>query len=186
MSNSNSFKKIIALLSVIVLVLLCAQYFLYVEISTKNKKISEMVNSLDLQENRQDYLISMQNMLNSMSSNVEAINSSVVSSDADVQFIEYLESLAKENRVNLKIDNLSFEDSAILKDSNVTNFKIKANTSGPWSGTYAFISKLESMQYKVKINKFSAVSQTTDLGDQVTKSTGEWKSNFEMVVLKYK
>ncbi len=186
MSTPNSFKKIIALLTAIVLILLSAQYFLYVEISTKNKKISEMVNNLDSQENRQDYLISMQNLLNSMSSDIDAINGSIVSSDADVQFIEYLESLARDNGVNIKIDSLSFEDSAILKGTNVTSFKIKASTFGSWRGTYAFLSQLESMQYKVKINKFSAVSQSTDLGDQIKKSTGEWKSNFEIVVLKYK
>lgn len=186
MKSLKSLKQTISILSLAVLALFAAQYFLYRDIKTKNEKVGTLEHELSLQNNRQDYLISMQRLIQSMSGDIESINNSIVPADGDVEFIENIESIGKNNGLKVTIDSLVFEDDPSYKNANVTGLKVKAKTSGSWSGTYAFLTELESLPVKVKINRFALSNVSSDAGID-TKKTGQiWQTGFEIVVLKYK
>jgi hypothetical protein len=128
----------------------------------------------------------MQNILDSLSSDINGISGSIVAKGQDVDFVEYLESVSKISGVDLNIENLSYEDHPVLKNTNITTLKIKANTDGTWKSVYSFLAQLESLPYKVKINKFAMVNVPDDSENKGKIVKSHWKSSFEIIVLKYK
>ena len=147
-----------------------------------------MQNDINLQDSRQGYLVSMQNILDDLAPDLNNLNNSVVKSgvDGNVEFIEYLESLARENGIDISNDNLSIEDVQGIKNANVSLFKIKSNTKGSWKGTYAFLAQLESLSYRVRINKFSLTNITEKIEGETKKQPQQWQTVMEISVLKYK
>ncbi len=118
---------------------------------------------------------------------IEKIDSSIVAKDGDVVFIENLEGLAKQNKLSIDISSLTFNDDTPASAAGLTVFKISAKTSGSWSGTYAFLSEIESLPYKVKITRYSAVTTGPSVGtDEKTLNNAIWSSLLELEVLKYK
>lgn len=186
MNTSKSFIKISSFLTIIVLLLFWMHYFLYKEIRKINEDVSTKEQNLSLQERRQDYLVSTQKLMESMSSDIESVNNSIVAIDGDVNFIENLESVAKNNGLNIDIDSLVFKDNPASGSANITEFKVQAKTSGTWEGTYKFLSQLEALQFKVKIIRFAFNTDVPESGNEIDVSNKIWKSNFEIVVLKYK
>ena len=138
-----------------------------------------------LVSNRQNYLISTQKLISDLSPDLESINNSIVPSGDDVGFIEIFESVAKGNGLKIDIDFLVLKDDSSFKNANVTSLEIKAKTSGSWVGTYTFLSELESLPIKVKINNFSMDTAPGSSSDG-KKQLPMWQSSFEIVVLKYK
>ncbi len=179
MKNHKLSKKTLFVLTFLTLIFLGGYYYIFMDIKTRSENISTLSQELSMQSNKQGYLVSTQKMINSISSDIDRINNSIVPKDGDVAFIENLETLAKDNGLTIDIDSLVFEDDSKLEAIDVTAFKIKAKISGGWIGTYTFLSQIESMPLKVKINRFasSANSQAT---------TSVWQSSFDITVLKYK
>lgn len=187
MKNSKSLKGIVIMLSLFVLVLFVAQYFVYRDIRIKNQKISVLERDLSLQENRQEYLIAMEKQINSMSADLEKIDNSILSADGEVGFINSLEDLAAKNKLKFEPEFLgSDENDPTLKNTNIKTFTIRAKVTGSWIDTYTFISELESNPIKIKINKLALSNVSADSGVDVKKFGQKWQSIFEIVVLKYK
>lgn len=185
MNKSSSFKKIAVVLVFVTLWLLAMQYFLFYQIRKKSLNISTIKNNLDIEEKVQGYLISTQNTLDALSTDLENIDNSVIAKDGDVEFIERIENMAKSNGLELKMENLGFEPNNFLDKSEFVALRVKANTTGSWRGTYNFLLALESLSYRTKMNKFSMI------GSPVISQDGKkrgimWKTNFEMTVLKHK
>ncbi len=174
MKSYTHYKGILILLTCIILVNFFGIYFLFKGIQTKNEHISILKNNMTGQFAKQNYLISTKRIIESISADIERVNNSIVASDGDVAFIENIESLARNDGVEINIESLSFNDGKD-KNSQVINFNIRAVVRGGWSDTYKFISKIESLPVKVKINSLnlSAVNHI-------------WESSMELSVLKYK
>ena len=177
----QQFKKILAVLALVIAGLFAVSYFLIFQIKFKNNNISNYLNELSFQTERQQNVISLKKMLNKNSLDIVHINNSIVGNDGDVQFIESIEALAHENGLNININSLSFENSPATLNSQMMIFKIKGQTYGSWSGNYIFLEELEAMPFKIKIDKFSM-----DIGIDPGLKTTSWQSNFEIRVLKYK
>ena len=188
MYKSASFKKILITLSIIILIIFASYHFIFLDIKSKNENISLLSQELASQSNKQDYLISTQKMLESINSDITNINKSIVAKGGDVAFIENLESIAKSNGLVINIDTLVFEDEKKLSSAGLTVFKIRAKTRGTWAGTYGLLSQLESLPFKIKINKFAVLAETSDTFDakKLKPANVMWQGSFEIVVLKYK
>ncbi len=182
-SNSN-FKKISIFLSIIVILIFVSYYFLYLDIKKRNEHISFLTNSLLAQQEEEKYALSTEKAVQSFSSDIELINSSIVPSSGDIKFIEDLEEMARKDGLILQIESLSLEDNNRLTVGGLTLFKIKAKALGSWTATYKFLDRLESLPFKTRIFQFAFLGQETDGGNRIKKV--EWQSAFEFYVLKYK
>jgi hypothetical protein len=137
----------------------------------------------------QQYMISLERTIQNADPDIIRINNSIIAKDGDVEFIETLEQMAKTNGLSVSIDSLTLENNPILAGSNVTILRIKAKTQGSWLGTYTFLSELESLPLKIKVDKFGFAnggSDTQTPSGKSAKATVVWQSIFEIVVLKYK
>ena len=189
MDQSKLLKKLIGILIVVLLMLFAAIYFVYGDIKSKNEKILQVEHSVNLKSTQYDYLISMQKFIENTKPEIEKINSSIVSSNGDVDFIENLEARARSHNLKIEIESLTLVSSDTKNSSSsISTLKIKAKADGLWSNVYTFISEIESLPYKIKINKFS-LSSNANLINSLENTTDEsknWRANFEISVLKYK
>lgn len=183
MEHKITSKKIIYFLILVVLCLCGVYYFVFSDIKSKNENISKLSNELSFQMKTYEYMAEMQRAVNDADEDITLVDNSIIPADGDVEFIENLELIAKNNGLTITIDSLVFEEEASVKDASMTVLKVKAKTEGGWTGTYKFLSQIESMPLKIKINNFGLV---TDKGDEVEKTSSPWKSSFEILLLKYK
>lgn len=186
MRNYKPLKKIIMILAVLIVLVLSIFIFILFSIKSKNENISKLKNDLAQHSNENQYLGSMQNMVNTANTSINQVNSSILKSDGDVFIIETIEQLAKKNGLDVTIDSLAVEDLASLKDSGMTTLRIKAKTAGAWAPMYNFISELTAMPYKIRVEGFSLISNTDGVTSTVKKGIVQWQSVFEIRLLKYK
>jgi hypothetical protein len=134
-------------------------------------------------------LISEQKKINDIDLEINLINNSIIPKEGEIEFIENLELIARENGLSMEINSLVFDDNLNLASSSTEILKIKAKTKGSWSGNYEFLARLESLPVKIKINKFGLTNTSSDIISGVSKNSllnNIWQSTFEIDVLKYK
>lgn len=189
MYKNNSLKKILITLSLIALFILGGYYFVFNDIINKNRHTSSLKNELSHESTKEEYVTSTKKTLEDLDPDLTRINNSIVAAGADIGFIESLETLAKENGIEITINSLSLEDDIKFITTGVNILNIKAETSGGWKGTYKFISQLESLPVKIRIKSFSLETSGSSLSTDPKKplsAENTWKASFEMGVLKYK
>jgi len=189
MYNYRLLKIILLTQSVLVVVIFGLCYLVYQDIKYKNENHHTLSHSLLFQNDKLAYLVSTQKAIDNISSDIVRIDSSVVSKEGEVDFIENLESIARENGLSIEIDSLVFEDKGDGSSNPINVLKIKAKTKGSWRGSYVFLSRLESSPFKIKIDKFSLINNGTEIpisDKKVGVPSGDWQSTFEIAVLKYK
>ena len=176
-------------LSTLVVVIFGLCYLVYQDIKDKNENHHTLSHGLLFQNDKQDYLVSTQKTIDNINPDITRINSSVVSKEGEVSFIENLESIARINGLSIEIDSLVFEDRGDSSSSLISVLKIKAKTKGSWYGSYVFLARLESLPFKIKIDRFSLANTGTEVPVPDEKGgvpNGDWQSTFEIAVLKYK
>ena len=182
-------KRILVITSLFVAGFCLLSYIVFFDIKHKNERVSLLEHEMSFQSKKRDYMISMERMVQNADSDITLINNSIIPSDGDVRFIESLETMAHDNGLDITIDSLTFEDSRLLASSSVTALKVKAKTKGHWLGAYTFLSQIESLPFKVKIDKFALINakDETDISANKTGAPkSAWQSTFEIRVLKYK
>lgn len=188
MEQGKLFKKIIIVLSLSVIILFGAIYFVYAEIRSKNQKIFSFEQELQMKNNKYDYLVSMQKLVENIEPDIQKINNSIVSKSGDVGFIENLEAMARSHDLDIKIDSLNLVSDPKAPQSTLNTLKIKAKADGSWSNVYIFLSELESSPFKIKIDKFAIISGEELVLDSTKAGSPskKWQTSFEISVLEYK
>ena len=189
MYNYKLLKIMLLTLSTLVVVIFGLCYIVFQDIKDKNENHHILSHGLLFQNDKLAYLVSTQKAIDNISSDIVRIDSSVVSKEGEVDFIENLESIARENGLSIEIDSLVFEDKPGSSSGLINVLKIKAKTKGSWYGSYVFLSRLEALPFKIKIDKFSLTNTGTEIlvsDKKVGVPSGDWQSTFEIAVLKYK
>jgi len=183
-------KKIAIILGVIVLGIFALYYFIFIDIKNRNEHASVLLHDVNAEIAKQEYIVSLEHTIESLTPDLDRVNSSVIAKDGDVKFIEDLETMAKSNGLKITIDSLMLENNnPTLVGSGLTVLRVKAKTEGNWSGTYTFLSELESLPLKIKIDKFGFASLGGDVpadGKKPVKTNKVWQSILEIIVLKHK
>jgi hypothetical protein len=164
-----------------------AIFFLFQDIKSKNENASDLQNSTDLSIKQNQYSVSLQESLQNASSSITEINNAILSPDGDVDFIEKLENVAKGSGLDIVIDSLAVEDIPNVTSDDLTSFRIRAEAQGGWAGTTTFLSKLESLPFVMRVEKFDLTNSSDNpagLSSPVSAQT--WQTTFEIRVLQYK
>lgn len=176
MKHAKLIKKFLIPLIFLEIAIFVFFYFGYLDVKSKNQDASVLKGDLASQVQRQQYMSSMQAMIKSTDSDITKVNNSIVQNDQDVNFIESLEKIARENNLQVVISSLVIKDSKDLSASGLSILSLKANLKGGWAGMYSFLVELESQPFKIKIDKFAMASSEDK----------QWQGVFEIEVLKYK
>lgn len=184
MNRDSYYKKIIIILSLSVFAVFVIYFFLYRQLIKKNENIASLLDRIASESSREVYASSVQKQLQAIEPDLNRIKSSIVGQTGVVSFIEELEKVAKNNGLSIENDSIAEEtDPKSVASSTITHLKVRSKTKGSWEGTYKFLSEIESLPHKVRINSFNMVSSGEDSGKNPKKV---WDAVFEIRVLKYK
>jgi mannitol-specific phosphotransferase system IIBC component len=188
MKKIQSLKGILGLLSVIVVLFLIAIFMLFQNIKNQMEDASNLQNKIDVATRQNQYTISLQKSLQNSKADIDKVNSSILSSDGNVSFIEKFETLAKNNGLNVSIDSLSVEDIPNINSDNLTSLVVRASAEGSWTGTIVFLTSLESFPFAMRVEKFDLLNSSDNpVGlPPPTSFKQNWLSTFEIRVLEYK
>lgn len=143
------------------------------------KSLSEEV----LQENSKKEQVS--NLISDFAKSkedIDFVSSSLVSSGGEVSIIEYIEGLAKQMGLNIEISSVLIEKENELTPNNLSNLVLNIKVSGNWRQVFNFLGLLESIPYKISIDKMSFVY--TNDGDKSKEKIGLWEGVFTVKILK--
>ncbi len=174
--NNGSLKKMLGLAGLCAVLLFAAYYSMFSDIKRRNEHASALGDELAVETRNEQYMLSVERELTSSGADIARVNGSIIPADADVTFIDNFESLARSGGLSIEIKSLALKTDNQLLASSTKALDIVAQTKGSWSGTYSFLVQMESLPYKIKINKFSVLKL----------DNGIWQSDFDITALKYK
>ncbi len=176
----------IVVLSVASLTLFGAIYYVYSDIKSKNETILTVEQDLSSKNQKHDYLMSLQNLVESIDPEVQKVESMIIPKSGDVAFIEEIENLGRSSGLLVEIDSLNLTTDPKVSSSTLSVLKVKVRATGAWVDVYKFASQIESLKYRIKINKFTLSSKEELTAIRSQSSNKEWQGIFEISVLEYK
>ncbi len=188
MTNDQSFKKILGVLVGVIVLIAGAMYFGIHSLVTTNQNIATLTHTIAVDTQQQQSISSTAALVNGDSPDVARVESSIIASDGDVSFIEYLETLARNYNLQVVINSLSLSDDATLTGNGLSTLQVQFEVKGSWSNVYRFTSNIETLPYSFKMNKIDIVNTGDTANLDSTKSTpapGVWQGLFDMNVLKH-
>lgn len=186
MEQTSLFKKILGILSLISIVLFVAIYYVYRDIRIKNETILTVEQDLSSNNTRHEYLTSLQKLFESIEPKINKVENTIIPSGGEVVFIEDLEALARGLNIDITIDSLNLASDPKVSSSTLSVLKVRAKYSGLWSDMYRFISELESIKHKIKINRITLSNQEELTATRSPNTHKKWQGVFEISVLEYK
>lgn len=116
---------------------------------------------------------------------------SVVPASGSVPFISMVEGLAKEASIGLKVQNVGIASAATVAPSASTkNFdalSLSLSVQGSWADIHTFLDMLETLPYKVRLDKISltqAVYTAPTTGHTNTPLQSFWSGSLSLSALK--
>ena len=184
MKNSKLLKIILIALILSELIVCLIYYFAFMDLKNKNNNILLLKSQLASKIEKQKYAVSMEQMIKNTNSDIVKINDSILEKNSNVKFIEQIENLARNNGANIKINSLSYLDNSDIIANDLTVLYVSGTMTGNWNAVYSFLHQIESLPFKIKINKFG-MTNTTD-SPTINSSKNQWQAVFEINVLEYK
>ena len=108
-------------------------------VSAVNKESSYIRGDIELQLKRNETAGALEKLVNDTETERRQIDSYFVGADQTVDFVEYLESLARDAGVNFKIISLGIEQA---KDDFKDQIILRAEAAGGWSSLINFMTLL--------------------------------------------
>ena len=181
--NIERYKKILISLGLFVIALLVLYYFIFAYIRNKIDLISGLRQDLASKSNKESNLLSLRHLVQESQGDIDTLNSLIIPKDGDVLFIEKVESLAKNSGLSVTIDNLNLEEIPSLSENGMSILHIRLKGQGTWSAVYLFVSKLESIPFKIKIDRLVMGVSNTDTSKNLKSN---WQMGADLSVLKLK
>jgi|GEM_PF-5421427 len=160
-------------------------YFLHGRISLMNKQVTEKAAEIEEQKEKTFSDKALRDILISTEEDRSKIDSYLLQDDDVVDFLEKIEELGEISKTRVVTSSVNIDERG---EKSTTGFlQLNINAFGPFENIMHFISLIESLPYKVAIDKL-ILSTVGDNGQQPVKGsqTKEWQSNFELKVVKLK
>lgn len=166
--------------------------FLLWSIKSANEHISTLANEIAQEGKREELLKSTKNSAAETASLRAKLDNFFIAPDGVVSFLEFVDGLGGVSKVGLEITNLGLEDVAGSPvPSELLRLQIVAG--GSWEGIYHFLSLLESIPYKMRLEDAALQKQPKEKLIPVLDAEGKpkpppppWVGSFRVSVLKLK
>ncbi len=145
--------------------------FSFIQIKDLNNQISSLYGDLKGYESRESSLKFVNDSLKETSAQRDTVSKFFVASGKTgiADFVENLESIGRQSGVDLTVDSL-----LVKNEEFYDRLKINLNFEGNWDSVVYFLQFIDSMSYKIFVNRFSF--------DKT--ESGNWKCALSIDVLK--
>ncbi|MCX6703429.1 MAG: hypothetical protein NTV02_01935 [Candidatus Zambryskibacteria bacterium] len=134
-------------------------------------------------EQKKQYAEAMLSSFEESRSDINQIKDGFVLRNGEVEFIEYIELLAKEKNLKIEIGNVSIDPANSLEKSGLEYLLLRFKIEGLWVNVWSFSEILEVVPYSVTINSLSFVREDANPAPGVS---AQWKGTYTIKVLKKK
>ncbi len=192
----KTFFKNLAFILVLTTSALVAGYFvLFSVIKQKNVTVADASLDLEVKAKQAVATDSIRKVIVESEKEIAAIEGYFVSAEGVVDFIEYLEGIAKDLGVEIVIQDVQEKDSEFFPQKGELHFKVAVQ--GSWGGVYRFLTALEDMPYGVRLGYADVKKNTSGQmlrgsdtlpvsGASTQIKVAAWQGDFEFTVLKHK
>ncbi len=181
----HSTKQILILLSILVIILAGLHYVAFSFIRNSGAAVSALENDVNLL--RSQVLEFSKYSPEDMVVLARSVNAHFVSRTDIVDFIENIESEAKNQKVSVLIRSVDVESRSEDENEDKEIIRLKFETRGSWADTMRFVNYLEHLPYKVVLHGLglSLVSEEGPSKEGLAKIP-QWRGQIEITALKFK
>ena len=184
-----SFTRVIVGLGLAIIFILIDYYLLFNSISAESLKVSEFTSQIVDYQNNTKQIFLLNSSLEKIRPSIEQLNSYMISSDGEVDFINQVETLARSRGLDVSINSVQLVQADNQSNTSLEFLKLEINTKGSFSGTYQFLTLLENLPYSINFDKVGVVSSLD--GELLTDKTQLaqpilWQGVFDINILKQK
>ncbi len=168
-------KELLAIVTLLTVAAVGWYAFLFSEIRTTNRHISELLNQIDAEAVQESTQNSIKALVAETAPLRKQVQSYSIDKEESVSFIELLEDVGKEVGVAVSVQSV-----AIVERPGVTSFEnlqLTLKATGSWQSVVRFLGLLESLPYEAQIAQATVVSVPGD---------GPWRLDLTLTVLKEK
>lgn len=142
-------------------------------VSVADNESSYLRGDIELQVRRNETAGALEKLVNETDNERRQIESYFVGADQTVDFVEYLESLARIAGVNFEIVSLEVEQ---VEDDFKDHVVLRGEATGSWSTTMNFLSLLENASYQLNLmDMATAKSDGVDWKTKISVKTFQLK-----------
>lgn len=185
MNRITKTKKILLLVLLLNFVVAGFYYFIFSKIREKNEHIAIIENNVIAESAKANMLALAKTRVTETAAKREALEQFFVRKDSVVPFLNYIQTLAADTNVKMKISTVSIEP--IDNNDSFEILRLNFEVSGEWRNLYLFGALIELMPYKVMLIKADLEKSERVLSsDKKSSEKPSWKGDFSMNVLKLK
>lgn len=130
-------------------------FWIYGKFSNSVDSIKEGYTSFYENQRLRDNISEIRSSYQKIKPDIDSVNGYFITNSEEVRFIENIESLAKENKLEVEISAINIDKNPDLAKNGLEYLVLKVNTKGSWEGIYKFLNSLEVLPYHISISKFS-------------------------------
>lgn len=158
-------------------------YFLLIKnVWSKAALISSYKNEIAFGDQKNQYAESMLRSFETTQGDIDNLQNFFVKKQGEVQFIEFIEGVAKNEGLVVGIDTLSLDSSEEMKVHGMEYLVLRFHVSGPWSRVWNFSQSLEVLPYSVDVESLALIREDT----KQTTGPVMWKGVYNIRILKKK
>lgn len=186
------FRKNIIVLILLLLAVIGAICFLFLNIRNMNENSSVLIEKNVSNQDAENKLLSLKSVLADTQTNIDQVKSYFIAGDSGtVSFIESVEALAKSSNVNLTVGSVSVDTPASGSSSGsgqqVETLHLVLTTKGTWENSQYFITLLEHVPAALSIQQLTLnVVPASTGGSKKGAKDAQWNGSFNISVLELK
>jgi Tfp pilus assembly protein PilO len=188
MNATKGIKKILTTGLVLNIVVWGLYSVVFWQIRAQTQNVSVLSSEAENETKKDETLRIIKTSLSESGNDILLLDSYFVSQEEVDDFIGSMETLGKDMGVNLSVGSVAVEPDK-GKDDFKEFLRLKVGINGPWANVIDFLSALENLPYKVRLDQVS-VSLGSDAGQSSSAGTkgspSRWQAEFEFVALKLK
>lgn len=191
LQTPSAIKKIFITAIFLAMIIIGAYCYLWTKIIQKTRNVAAILGEMEALNNEREVFASIKGRIEETVSVREKLVGFFIPKDGVVSFLNMIQALGVENKLEFKVDSVTIEDEADAPET-FENVKLNIEAEGAWADIYKFVALVELLPLRVFADKVDlqvaneeARSGSTSKS-KVASGSQSWKSSISLRVLKLK
>jgi type II secretory pathway pseudopilin PulG len=196
MKEAVKTKKILILSIISAIIVFSLSGFSFWQIKKQNESIALLASEAQQSTAKDEAVRSIRLLFDKNKESLTSLDSFFISKDGVVDFINSIDLLGKKFRVDLAIGEVTSEIDQKIKDDFKETIKLRLDASGSWGDVIDFLTALENLPYKIKVDQVSVGlssasdkllftnASSTSIEIRKPGDKEEWKATYTISILK--